>query len=160
MATMVPGKQQRNLLLGSAPVSSPSGAFAADTRTIFTVAGGEVLVTALWGVVTTAITVANTVALQTNPTTGDTKVFVEATDIGTTDTAAGTVVGFNNSIDDPATNGATFEEKIELGGHALRNLVVTTGDIEQVTTGTNPDGAITWYATWVPLTDGATLVAG
>ena len=160
MATMVHGKQQRNLLLGSAPVSSPSGAFAADTRTIFTVAGGEVLVTALWGVVTTAITVANTVALQTNPTTGDTKVFVEATDIGTTDTAAGTVVGFNNSIDDPATNGATFEEKIELGGHALRNLVVTTGDIEQVTTGTNPDGAITWYATWVPLTDGATLVAG
>ena len=160
MATMVPGKQQRNLLLGSAPVSSPSGAFAADTRTIFTVAGGEVLVTALWGVVTTAITVANTVALQTNPTTGDTKVFVEATDIGTTDTAAGTVVGFNLSTDDPATNGATFEEKIELGGHALRNLVVTTGDIEQVTTGTNPDGAITWYATWVPLTDGATLVAG
>lgn len=150
----------RNAILGGAPVASPSGAFAADTRTIFTVAGGEVLVTALWGVVTTAITVANTVALQTNPTTGDTKVFVEATDIGTTDTAAGTVVGFIQSIDDPATNGATFEEKIELGGHALRNLVVTTGDIEQVTTGTNPDGAVTWYATWVPLTDGATLVAG
>lgn len=160
MASQVPGKQQRNLLLGSAPVSSPSGAFAADTRTIFTVAGGEVLVTGLWGVVTTAITVANTVALQQNPTTGTTTVFVEATDIGTTDTAAGTVVGFNNSIDDPATNGATFENKIELGGHLLRDLVVTTGDIEQVTTGTNPDGAITWYATWVPLTDGATLVAG
>jgi len=160
MATMVPGKQQRNLLLGSAPVASASGAFAADTRTIFTVAGGEVLVTALWGVVTTAITVANTVALQTNPTTGDTKVFVEATDIGTNDTAAGTVVGFNDSIDDPATNGATVEEKIELGGHALRDLVVTTGDIEMVVTGTNPDGAITWYATWIPLTDGATLVAG
>jgi len=160
VTTIVQGPQLRNLVLGNAPVSSPSGAFAADTRTIFTIAGGEVLVTALWGVVTTAITVANTVALQTNPTTGDTKVFVEATDIGTTDTAAGTVVGFIHSIDDPATTGATFEEKIELGGHALRDLVVTTGDIEQVTTGTSPDGAVTWYATWVPLTDGATLVAG
>lgn len=161
MATIIQGNELRTLLLGSSPVSSPSGAFAADTRTIFTVTGGEVLVTALWGVVTTAITVANTVALQVNPTTGTTSVIVEATDIGTTDTAAGTVVGFNNSIDDPATGaGAVFEEKIELGGHALRNLVVTTGDIEQVTTGTNPDGAITWYATWVPLTDGATLVAG
>jgi hypothetical protein len=160
VTSMIQGQQQRELVLGSAPVASPSGAFAADTRTIFTVAGGEVLVTALWGVVTTAITVANTVALQTNPTTGDTKVFVEATDIGTTDTAVGTVVGFNRSIDDPATNGATFEEKIELGGHALRDLVVTTGDIEQVTTGSSPDGAVTWYCTWVPLTDGATLVAG
>lgn len=160
MSTILQGAQLRQLVLGSAPVSSPSGAFAADTRTIFTVAGGEVLITALWGVVTTAITVANTVALQTNPTTGDTKVFVEATDIGTTDTAVGTVVGFNGSIDDPATAGAVFEEKIELGGHALRNLVVTTGDVEQVTTGTNPDGAITWYATWIPLTSGATLVAG
>lgn len=160
MATQVPGKQQRNLLLGLGPVASESGAFAADTRTIFTVAGGQVLVTGLYGVVTTAITVADTVALQTNPTTGDTKVFAEATDIGTTDTAVGTVVGFNNSIDDPATNGATFENKIELGGHLLRDLVVTTGDIEMVVTGTNPDGAITWYATWVPLTDGATLVAG
>jgi hypothetical protein len=160
MSTILQGTQLRQMLLGNGPVSSPSGAFAADTRTIFTVTGGEVLVTALYGVVTTAITVANTVALQTNPTTGDTKVFVEATDIGTTDTAAGTVVGFNLSTDDPATSGATFEEKIELGGHALSGLVVTTGDIEQVTTGTNPDGAITWYCMWVPLSTGALLVAG
>lgn len=160
MSVLLNREAIRNAMLGCSPVASPSGAFAADTRTIFTVTGGQVLVTALWGVVTTAITVANTVALQTNPTTGDTKVFVEATDIGTNDTAVGTVVGFHGSIDDPATNGATFEDKIELGGHALRNLVVTTGDIEQVTTGTNPDGAITWYATWIPLTDGALLVAG
>jgi hypothetical protein len=159
-ATPTTAKSHRKLLLGMGPVESASGAFAADTRTIFTVAGGQVLVTGLYGVVTTAITVANTVALQTNPTTGDTKVFVEATDIGTTDTAVGTVVGFIKSTDDPATTGATFEEKIELGGHLLQGLVVTTGDIEMVITGTNPDGAITWYATWVPLTDGATLVAG
>ena len=160
MSTIIQGNELRSLVLGNPPISSASGAFAADTRTIFTVAGGEVLVTGLWGKVTTAITVANTVALQTNPTTGDTKVFVEATDIGTTDTAVGTVVGFTPSIDDPATSGALQEHSIMLGGHLLTNLIVTTGDIEQVTTGTNPDGAITWYATWIPLTDGATLVAG
>ncbi|UJV42083.1 hypothetical protein [Streptomyces sp. AMCC400023] len=159
MATLIQGPELRSLLLGNPPLSSPSGAFAADTRALFTVTGGEVLITALWGKVTTAITVANTVALQTNPTTGDTKVFVEATDIGTNDTAVGTVVGFTPSIDDPATSGALGEHSIMLGGHVLRDLVVTTGDIEQVTTGTNPDGAITWYATWVPLSDGARLVA-
>lgn len=152
MATMVPGKQQRNLLLGSPPVASASGAFAADTRTIFTVAGGEVMITALWGVVTTAITVANTVKLQTNPTTGDTADLVTATDIGTSDTAAGTVLGVLDQTDTPPD--------LNRGGKALAGVVVSTGDIEQVTTGTGPDGAVTWYATWVPLTDGATLVAG
>ncbi|MGH3585795.1 MAG: hypothetical protein ACRDQ0_05685, partial [Pseudonocardia sp.] len=117
-------------------------------------------ITALWGVVTTAITVANTVKLQANPTTGDSTDVSEATDIGTTDTAAGTVIGFTKSIDDPATSGALVENSLLRGGHALRDLVVTTGDLEQVTTGTTPDGAITWYACWIPLTDGATLVAG
>ncbi|MFI9200165.1 hypothetical protein [Streptomyces sp. NPDC053048] len=157
MSVIVQGSQFRNLLLGGAPVASPSGAFAADTRTIFTVAGGEVMITALWGVVTTAITVANTVKLQANPTTGDTADIVTATDIGTTDTAAGTVLGF---LMDPDDTAATAPDIVKGGGTALQGLVVTTGDIEQVTTGTTPDGAVTWYCTWVPLTDGATLVAG
>lgn len=159
MATLIQGSELRSLLLGGPPVASPSGAFAADTRTIYTVTGGEVLITALWGKVTTAITVANTVKLQANPTTGDTTDITEATDIGTTDTAVGTVIGFTTSIDDPATAGALGEYSLMRGGFLLRDLVVTTGDIEQVTTGTGPDGAITWYATWVPLSDGARLVA-
>src|SRR5690606_30780304 len=159
MSTLIQGTQLRSLLLGNGPVASPSGAFAADTRTIFTVAGGQVLITALWGVVTTSITVAVTVKLQINPTTGDTSDINEATDLGTSDTAAGTVIGFAGSIDDPASTGAGFEYTLVKNGQALSGLVVTTGDIEQVTTGTSPDGAITWYFTWVPLTDGATLVA-
>lgn len=157
MSVIVQGSQLRNLVLGNAPVSSASGAFAADTRTIFTVAGGEVLITALWGKVTTAITVANTVKLQQNPTTGDSGDLCTATDIGTTDTAVGTVLGF---LTDPDDTAATAPDIVKSCGVPLMNLVVTTGDVEQVTTGTNPDGAVTWYATWVPLTDGATLVAG
>lgn len=152
MTTMIQGDQLRNLVLGRPPVSSPSGAFAADTRTIFTVAGGEVMITALWGVVTTSITVANTVKLQTNPTAGDTADLTTATDIGTTDTAAGTVLGVR-----PQTDSAP---DLARDGLALSGVVVSTGNIEQVTTGTSPDGAVTWYCTWVPLTDGATLVAG
>jgi hypothetical protein len=137
--------------LGQGPVASPSGAFAADTRTIFTVAGGEVMITALWAKVTTAITVANTVKVQTNPTVGDTADLITATDIGTTDTAAGTVLGVLDQTDTPPD--------LNRGGKALGGVVVSTGDIEQVTTGTGPDGAVTWYCTWIPLTDGATLVA-
>jgi hypothetical protein len=142
----------RKAVLGSDVVSSASGPFAANTRTIFTVAGGEVMITALWGKVTTAITVANTVKLQTNPTTGDTADLSTATDIGTTDTAAGTVLGFR-----PQTDSAP---DLARDAAALSGVVVSTGDIEQVVTGTDPDGDITWYCTWIPLTDGATLVAG
>lgn len=156
MSTILQGAQLRQLALGNGPVASPSGAFAADTRTIFTVTGGQVLITALWGVVTTSITVANTVKLVANPTTGDTADIVTATDIGTTDTAAGTVLGF---LMDPDDTAATAPDIVKGGGQALTNLVVTTGDIEQTTTGTNPDGAVTWYCTWLPLTAGATLVA-
>lgn len=157
MTVLTAGSDRRNIVLGGAPVSSASGAFAADTRTIFTVAGGEVLITALWGKVTTAITVANTVKLQANPTTGDTADLCTATDIGTTDTAAGTILAFAIDPDDTA---ATAPDILKGGGTVLSGQVITTGDIEQVTTGTNPDGAVTWYCTWVPLTDGATLVAG
>lgn len=148
---------RRNIVLGGPPTPSASGAFAADTRTIFTIAGGEVMITALWGKVTTAITVADTVKLQMNPTTGDTKDLCTATDLGTNDTAVGTIVTFGVDPDDTA---ATAPDIVLGGGTALTGLVLTTGDVEQVTTGTNPDGAITWYCTWVPLTDGATLVAG
>lgn len=156
MSSLISGAAERLNTLGFGPVSSPSGAFAADTRTIFTVTGGEVLITALWGKVTTAITVADTVKLQSNPTTGDTADLSTATDIGTTDTAAGTTLGF---LIDPDDTAATAPDIVKGGGHVLQGLIIPIGDIEQVTTGTNPDGAITWYCTWVPLTDGATLVA-
>jgi len=145
------GAAFRKGILGNGPVSKASGAFAADTRAIFTIAGGEVLVTAIWGKVTTAITVADTVKLQTNPTTGDTADIVTATDIGTTDTAVGTILGGLDQTDTPPD--------LNRGGKPIGPCIVSTGQIEQVTTGTNPDGAVTWYATWVPLTDGATLVA-
>lgn len=157
MTTLIAGNAARLNNLGLGPVSSPSGAFAADTRTIFTVTGGQVLITALWGVVTTAITVADTVKLVANPTTGDTADICTATDIGTTDTAAGTVLGF---LIDPDDTAGTPPDIVKGGGVILKDLVITIGDIEQVTTGTNPDGAVTWYATWVPLTPGALLVAG
>lgn len=154
MANFIQGSQLRTLNLGryvkgqTADVTTNAN----KTYTLFDVAGGEVLITALWGKVTTAITVADTINLQTNPTTGDTVVVATATDLGTTDTAAGSTIGVSASALVPAT-------ALAKGGQALQNLVVTTGTVESVVTGTAPDGVIEWYCTYVPLTDGATLVA-
>lgn len=142
----------RNAILGGAPVSKSTGTLAATTVALFTVAGGEVMLTSLYGKVTTSITVANSYKLQMNPTTGDTQDLCAATDIGTTDTLAGDILQFSL----PTTTAPA--KLISVGyGTALLNSVLPVGQIEHVSAGT--DGVITWYATWIPMTDGATLVA-
>lgn len=148
MSVIVQGSQLRNLLFGNAPISKATGTLAATTVALFTVAGGRVAVTSLFGVVTTSITVANSYKLQINPTTGDTSDIVAATDIGTTDTTAGTVLGFD---------GAPASSIVKGAGGLARPLFLPVGQIEHVSAGT--DGAITWYLTYVPYDDGATVVA-
>lgn len=153
MSTILQGAQLRSLTVGNGPVSKGSGTLTHNgVVQLFTVTGGEVLITALWLVCTTAMAGANTVAIQADPTTGDTQTIVTATDLGTTDTAAGSVVGL--------TQGTTAASAFLRGGHAMLNAVVTTGEVELLATGSGTvDGAVTVYCTWVPLTTGATLVA-
>lgn len=151
MSTIIHGDQLRTITLGSGPVSKAVPTLSATTFQLFTVTGGRVLITALWGVVTTSIAAAGgTLNLQTDPTTGDTVVVVTATDLGTTDTAAGTTLGTRDQGD-----GTTDWVK---GGFALRDLVVTTGEVEAVGA-SGIDGGVTFHCTWIALDDGATLVA-
>lgn len=133
-------------------VSKASGAITGDpTINVFTVAGGEVLLTKLWLKVTTEIAFnGGTLAVQNNPTTGDTFVIVTATDLGTTNTAVGSVVGLDQ--------GSTAASKFLRGGRADLHAVVTTGTIELVGA-SSVDGAVTVYVEWEPVVAGATLVA-
>lgn len=162
MSTLINNTELREIALGRY-VQGKTSTFAAGggTHQLFTVSGGEVLVTGLWGKVTTAITLdGNTLSLQVDPTTGDTGVLVEATNLGTTDTLAGGILGFVPSIDDPATNGAIGEYTFRLYGEPLRFLA-TTGEVELVVsneTGTEV-GVVEWYMTYVPLTAGASVTA-
>lgn len=125
---------------------------AVETKTLFTVTG-LVLVTSLIGVVDTAITVANTVKLQANPTTGVTGDLCAATDIGTTDTPAGDLLGLPAA---PASN-------LLFGIGTVRPnvgapIAINAGTIEQVTA-TGADGAVTWHITYVPVSADGNVVA-
>jgi len=126
---------------------------AVETKTLFTVSG-LCLITSLVGVVTTAITVANTVKLQANPTTGTTQDLCAATDIGTTDTPAGDLIAI--------AGGAATAPVVGIGAvnqmGASGGVFIAAGTIEQVTA-TGADGGITWYLTYVPIVSGATIVA-
>lgn len=151
MTTIIQGTQSRSLLVGSAPVTKSTGTLAATTVPLFTIAGGLVLITSLVGKVTTAITVANSYKLQNNPTTGDTTDLTTATDIGTTDTAAGTLLGMGLGT-------TTAPPTLLRGGVGLAGpFILPIGQIESVSLGT--DGVILWYVTWVPYEDGGTLIA-
>lgn len=131
-------------------VSKATGTLASATSSLFTVTG-LVLITSIVGRVTTAITVANSYKLQANPTTGTTTDLVAATDIGTTDTPAGSLLGFTGVKTDSITQGPGSVPSIQ------RPIAVDAGTIEQVSAGT--DGAITWFLTYVPLEPTARVLA-
>jgi hypothetical protein len=151
MSTLIQGNELRTLLYGRT-ASKASGAISGDpTIDCFTITGGDVLITGLWLNVTTSITTnSGTLAVQANPTTGDTVTIVTATDLGTTDTVAGTVVGLDQ--------GTTAASKFLRGGRIDLNAVATTGAIELVGAA-SVNGAVTVNVTWIPLTTGALLVA-
>ena len=131
-------------------VSKATGTLASATSALFNVSG-LCLITSIVGKVTTAITVANSYKLQANPTTGTTSDLVAATDIGTTDTPAGSLLGFTGVKTDSITQGPGSVPVIQ------RPIAVDAGTIEQVSAGT--DGAITWILTYVPLESGARIPA-
>ncbi len=156
MSVLLDANAFRKSVLGLGPVSKSTGTLAATTVALFTVAVGEVMITALWGKVTTAITVANSYKLQFNPTTGDTGDMCAATDIGTNDSAAGSLLTF--ALETTTAPVKLIAGSASGGGYAKPlSTVLSIGQIEHVSAGT--DGVITWYACWVPLVDGATLVA-
>lgn len=135
----------RKAILGSV-VTKSTGTLTNATIPLFTIAGGLIAVTSIVGRVTTAITVANTYKLQHNPTAGTTKDLCTGADIGTTDTVVGEIFvpKIGTSL---AVGAAAWTDPV----------LLETGQIESVSSGT--DGAIKWYVAWVPIDDGATLVA-
>lgn len=152
MSTLIHADQLRLINLGQR-ASKATGTLAATTVPLFTIAGGQVGITSIYGLVTTAITVANSYKLVSNPTTGTTQDLCTATDLGTNDTPAGAVLSMASPAAAITGGSTTTVAASPLTG----TLVIPVGQIESVSAGT--DGEITWTVFWVPLSDGATLVA-
>jgi hypothetical protein len=152
MSVLLDANAFRKTRFGLGPVAKAYTPLVVETKTLYTIAGGPVAVCALWGVVTTDITVANTVKLQANPTVGTTQDLCAATDIGTTDTLAGAYLSFQGLTGDSLLRGVGVIPTLK------QPLIIAAGTIEQVTA-TGADGGITWNVMWIPMADGATLVA-
>jgi hypothetical protein len=129
-----------------------TGALTAADISLFTIAGGRVMVTSVIGEVTVAVTAANASKLKLNPTVGAVDADLCATlDIGTTDSPVGQLF---------AITGVPGDAMISAAGLArVQNnyLILAEGVLEQESAGA--DGEITWTVTWLPYDTGATLVA-
>lgn len=152
MTVVNDGDAFRKSVLGNV-ASKAYPTLAVETKTLFTVSG-LCLITSIFGVVTTAITVANTVKIQANPTTGTTQDLCAATDIGTTDTPAGNILTVAGAAATSIVNGIGAAPMFATAA----GIVIAAGTIEQVTA-TGADGGITWYLTYVPIASNATIVA-
>jgi len=154
LASNVAGDAGANPLLATGRrVSKSTGTLAATTVALFTIAGGRVGITSIYGIVGTAITVANSYKLVSNPTTGTTMDLCTATDLGTNDTPAGQVLSMTSPAAAITGGSNTTVSTIGLAGV----VPIPVGQIESVSAGT--DGEITWVVEWRPLDAGATLVA-
>lgn len=154
MTNIMAASARRDLVLGRRVAAKLQTIAGAATHQLFTVTGGNVLITAMWGVTTTAMAGANTVNVQTDPTTGDTVVVATATDLGTTDTAAGTLICGEYDQD-----GIVNTPSLVKGSGQPLTFAAPIGEIESVVTNALADGAIQWYCTWIALDDGANLTA-
>jgi hypothetical protein len=150
MSTIIQGPELRTLNFGRT-TSKSTGTLAATTVGLFTVAGGQVALTSIYGIVTTPVTVANVYKLQHTPTTGTAADLCEALDIGTTDTPAGDLLGISVGV------AGAFMTRDGAVGTLAAPIILTAGTLQSVSAGT--DGVINWIVTWVPMSDGASLVA-
>lgn len=121
------------------------------SQTIFTITGGRVLVTLLFGEVTTIIqSQACNLKVTSAPTTGTAVDLASNLDINAKE--AGTL--FRVEGDGTALLGANAGAALSGIGHT--SVIVPIGVIRITTDATNT-GATKWTAYWVPLDEGAVL---
>lgn len=122
---------------------------------LFTVDGGNVLVTGFFGVVETALVADTDLDLAFDPDDGGTDVALATVLVADSD-PTGTIYALN------ATAGGVLLESLDVSYNGFRTLPITMtkGDIKLNSAGGGAGGgSVRWYAFWVPLDDGATLTA-
>ncbi len=156
MANFVQGSQIRLLEYGFQVNKSAQALPQTATATLFTVAGGRVVVTSLAGTVSTVFGAgAVTLALGTAPTVGTAStVGIAAATASMANREVGTHFWLPPIAGGVLLSGANAGAAAQLlGGSAY---VVSAGTITW-TTGASTTGAVSWALTYIPLDTGASV---
>lgn len=138
--------------LGQSTVKSTLAITGISTKGVFVVSGGKILVTSLVGEVTTAFQAqANAAKFVATPTVGT------VNDLCATVETNGLILGALIGI----TGLAADAMVVSTGGGVsnLRNPIIVKAGTIGYSTAASSTGAATFTITWVPLDDGATVVA-
>lgn len=158
MANFIAGKQLRRLQFGELVVNGPfTPPNSGSSSTLFTVAGGAVLVTNFLGLVTTVLSgTTGALAIGSKPTVGTEK----TAGIATAGVVGGAEVGTFVSVVAASTGLAGALTANTFAGNAVygqQPFVVSAGVIEVTTSVATMTGQLKWYLTYVPLDDGASV---
>lgn len=159
MSVLNPNAAFTKGILGT-PVSKATGTVANGTTSLFTIAGGQVVITSLVGRVTTVIgsTVSNA-KLVFNPTAAGTSVDM-CTAVAITSDAVAQTYTFATTHSTAAPGALIVAGDVGWASGVLAFPdILNAGVIEQNLSADPVGGAITWTVTWIPLDEGATLVA-
>lgn len=157
MTTLIAGDQLRTLLYGS-KVDKATGVVANGVTSLFTIAGGRVVVTSLVGRVTTAIgATASNCKLTYNPTAAGTS-FDLCTAVAIASDAVEQTYYIAGNV---ATPGALLVggEVGQANGIFASPYILQAGVLEQNLSADPVGGAITWSLTYIPYDSGASIVA-
>lgn len=140
-------------LLGQT-VEQPTAVITAVTRNLFTVAGGRIIITQILGEVTTGIqALATNVRLSHNPTAGTTRNL--CANLNIISYIQGDLLGITGVNTDPmippATAGALEAQTM--------GVIVQEGTIDLISDAAPDPGSVQWTLKYIPLDNGATVVA-
>lgn len=124
------------------------------TESIFTIAGGRVLITLLFGEVTTAIQNSDPVAkITANPTTGSSIDVASTVDLSSLE-----IGGFILCEGDGTALIKSNAGSAPGAASSSRPWIVNTGTLD-LTTGASKTGAVKWDLFYVPIDEGASVTA-
>lgn len=138
--------------LGQSVTKTALAITAISTKPVFTVAGGKVLITSLCAEVTTAFQAqANAAKFVATPTVGTVNDLCAT--VETNGLVLGSLIGVTGLAGDAMV--------VSTGGGVsnLRNGIVVKAGVIGYSTAASSTGAATFTLTYVPLDDGATVVA-
>lgn len=155
MSVLIQGDQLRSLLVGVRVARATAALPQTTTSTLFTISTGEVLLTSIFGEVTTVIqTQANNTKLTFDPTaTGASQDMCAVLDI--TADAVGTIYSITGT---PATAMQDALNWVPSSKMLAQPILLKPGSILLDCAASNT-GSVKWAATYIPLEAGASMAA-
>lgn len=156
MTVLVRGASLRTALFGTLVERAAATIPQTATQSIFTVAGGRIVVTGLVGEVTTAIgAVATTLSIGLTPTVGSSSLDSVSSASAITSKQVGVLLAPALTAGNGLAVGTNAGFPVQIAGSAF---TVPAGSIT-ITTSASTTGAIKWALLYVPLDADATVAA-